>query len=534
MQRLRDDLIERRISSGAELLEANRDALESLDPAEPGGGMLLGYAAQWVDIGFAGPELIKCAVSRVPAHARPHLRMLDYVNLRLAEGMVAMSEEEFDAAIRNFEFIGTLGSELPDPLVLAISKFWIGRCLRAEGRYDDALSYTMAARDTAVQAGFEKTAAVIRVLESWLMFQKGRLGEAARVLQESEAALAGTDDYVTLGNIRSAHGRIARREGKYERALQDFERAIEFYRLRDSHHRNLARSLVNISFVKRLLAVQLQKKLDRNSARRKSHGARPGDLHPAQDRSQIERMRQEAFCELADALEIYTERRNHHGMGAAHINRGLLLLDSGELDGAASESAEAFDLGEEKHDYILMARARILQCMVENAKFEEQIEEHPDPNRHAQLADEYARDAVEFARHTQNARLLARALIWQGLTESNSFFENTETARQCCNAATALLDPNRREYVWEDLEQLRARVLETASIEPVLQEWSQGLVGKKTFQQITNEFARIVIPKVWEREGRKVSRVAQKLSVSPKKVRRILQDSGLLERRESH
>jgi hypothetical protein len=44
---------------------------------------------------------------------------------------------------------------------------------------------------------------------------------------------------------------------------------------------------------------------------------------------------------------------------------------------------------------------------------------------------------------------------------------------------------------------------------------------------LLSEFARPVIPpvipKVWEREGRKVSRVAEKLSMSPKKVRRIPQ-----------
>ena len=43
------------------------------------------------------------------------------------------------------------------------------------------------------------------------------------------------------------------------------------------------------------------------------------------------------------------------------------------------------------------------------------------------------------------------------------------------------------------------------------------------------EFAGIVIPKVWKREGRKVSRVATRLSISPKKVRRILSNAGLLE-----
>ena len=52
------------------------------------------------------------------------------------------------------------------------------------------------------------------------------------------------------------------------------------------------------------------------------------------------------------------------------------------------------------------------------------------------------------------------------------------------------------------------------------------MVDNRTFQQLTEEFARIVIPKVWEREGRKVSRVAEKLSISPKKVRRILHSRG--------
>jgi DNA-binding NtrC family response regulator len=47
---------------------------------------------------------------------------------------------------------------------------------------------------------------------------------------------------------------------------------------------------------------------------------------------------------------------------------------------------------------------------------------------------------------------------------------------------------------------------------------------------MTEEFARIVIPKVWEREDRKVARVAKKLSISPKKVRRILHSAGVSER----
>jgi hypothetical protein len=44
---------------------------------------------------------------------------------------------------------------------------------------------------------------------------------------------------------------------------------------------------------------------------------------------------------------------------------------------------------------------------------------------------------------------------------------------------------------------------------------------------MTEEFAEVVIPSVWEREGRNVSRVVAKLSISPKKVRRILGRAGL-------
>ena len=66
------------------------------------------------------------------------------------------------------------------------------------------------------------------------------------------------------------------------------------------------------------------------------------------------------------------------------------------------------------------------------------------------------------------------------------------------------------------------RVLQARPVDPLLRAWSAGVVEDKSFSQLTEEFARMVIPKVWEREGRKVSRVAARLSVSPKKVRRIL------------
>jgi DNA-binding NtrC family response regulator len=60
-----------------------------------------------------------------------------------------------------------------------------------------------------------------------------------------------------------------------------------------------------------------------------------------------------------------------------------------------------------------------------------------------------------------------------------------------------------------------------------LRKWSQGETEDYSFQQLVDRFADLIIPKVWEREGRKVSRVAKKLSISPKKVRRVLSRLGL-------
>jgi hypothetical protein len=122
--------------------------------------------------------------------------------------------------------------------------------------------------------------------------------------------------------------------------------------------------------------------------------------------------------------------------------------------------------------------------------------------------------------------LLASAYLWQGLTQCNSFFDNLEAARESYDLARGACGDTQPDSIWQDLQNLRARVLLKGSVDPSLKAWSQGAVGDKSFRQISDEFAEIVIARVWEREGRKVSRVASRLSISPKKVRRILARVG--------
>jgi tetratricopeptide (TPR) repeat protein len=522
---LRVDLAQRRISSGFDHLNGHRPLIADLRPEIPGAAVLLGLLAQWADLGYCTASEICRLLARFSPAARARLPVLEYVHLRMADALVALQGEDPPKAIEHLRFVLSFEADLEDKALTAVASFWMGRCYRMQGRYDEAAEMTQRAVALVADPGYEPMAAVMRVLESWLLFQRGKPAEASRVLADAERVLQATDDYIQLGNIYSAYGRIARREGKYELAVDYNRRAIDYYRRRDAHHPNLARCLSNLAFAERLMAQQLRNKIDADAERRRL-GAVRGTTEN-RDKQRLESLQGMALQHLAEAEEIYRRSHHRHGLGNVHSIRGSLYYDGGHLDLAEEEALAAYNLGLEKGDSILMSRGRILQCMVENARTEEGIEGE-DPHASARRAYECAVDAVACAEKTQNTRLRARAYVWMGLTLCNEFYQNSEAAREYCDRAAALLKPGTHDYVWEDLQVLRARMLRSGSVDAVLREWSQGEVHGKTFQQITEEFAQIVIPKVWEREGRKVSRVAERLSVSPKKVRRILSNLGLL------
>lgn len=526
---LKDDLVCRRVDRGMALLDEHHFLVESFDPEKENAGLLAGYLAQWVDLGFQRPSLVQEIVQRFSKPVRARLPLLDYLYLRMAEGMLAMADELKHEAIAHFDFVLSVGLDTGDRELAAIANFWKGRCLRMEGEYEEALSFAAKGIEIALQCGHRPMAAVCQVLESWLYFQKGNVKRALEILQDAEAVLSKTDDYLTLGNIHSSYGRIARRQGRYQHAIDSFATAIAFYKKRDPRHRNVARSLNNMAYVKRLIALQLRRKIDTDAARRRKAAARgraANAENKAPYRSRFEQLRKEALAELTEAAAIYQQYENHHGLGSVHVNYAYLHFDSGDLDRAEAAAKTAFELAEQKRDNILMARARMVRCMIENARVEEGIGDSTEPGAHARLAQDCAHEAVELAKHTQNRRLLAHTYIWQGLTHCNRFFDDPDSARRCYEQALMLSKDGHAENAWEDLQNLKAKVLRGGSVNPTLRAWSQGSVGDKTFQQISEEFAELVIPKVWEREGRKVSRVAARLSISPKKVRRILDRAG--------
>jgi len=526
LKELRHDLVMREVSSGVELLEQHEDLFASLDPEQRNAAAFIGCVAQWVDVGYREPGLIEQLLARVPKEKRGQLPVSDYLQLRMAEGLLALLRDHPDDALRQFDVVLSMQEEIDDKEVVAIAHFWHARCHRKKGEYDEALKRAGVGRELAQALGYPKMAAVMRVLESWLLFQKGQYREAARILDQAETVLRNSDDHITLGNIYSAHGRMVRRQGHYQEALKHFARAIEHFQKRNPQHRNLARTLANIAYVQRLVAVQIGKQIDAQRERRQ--GSKETALR-GQKQTQLrqhEELRSSAFANLDLAEKIYRHHDHHHGIGSVLENRGLLYLDVGDLDNAGAQAAQAYELGKEVNDSILMARACLLQCEVENGKLEEEIEGSTESWEHAQAARDYARQAVEAAKHTQNQRLLARAYIWRGLTSCHPDIHDIEDAKRCCELASSFLKAVDYDDLWEELQTLKQKVMPKGNIDPLLRAWSQGITGEETFQELTEQFAEIVIPKVWEKEDKKVSRVAKRLSVSPKKVRRILARAG--------
>jgi tetratricopeptide (TPR) repeat protein len=529
LAQVKDALVCRRVGEGMDLLELHRPLLTSFDPQEKNSAQFVSYLAHWVDVGFQATEPVKELVARFSKTVSASLPLRDYLYLRMARGMVAMAEESKEEAIQHFDFVLNLDQEADEKELLAVASFCKGRCLRMKGEYDQALASAVKGRMLALELGHQCMAAVMQVLESWLLFQRGDVKQAVDFLQEAEGILSHTDDYLTLGNIHSSYGRIAQRAGRYQHAIESFSEAIRQYKKRDPTHRNVARSLNNMAHVKRLIALHLRRKIDDDAARRRRAAARghaseaKGKVHY---RDRFEQLQEEALAELGEAAAIYERHENYHGLGSVHLNYGHLYLDNGDLQHAEARATTALQLAETKRDHILMARAQLLRCMIENSHVEEEIGESTEPGSHARLAQDCIRQAIEWAKQMQNRRLLAHCYIWQGLTNCNPFFDDQESARHSYDQALSLSKGEYADGVWADLQALKTRVLRGSSVNANLRAWSQGSIGNKTFREISEEFAELITVKVWEREDRKVSRVAARLSMSPKRIREILDRVG--------
>ena len=473
----------RRVSDGIAMLDKAEGAWVKLSPSEPNATRLLLLIAQWVDVGYRDHHLLDCLLLKFPIESRRRLPLEDYLRLRMVEGFRALSAEEMDVAIEILDFVLRAESGTANDHLLTVAHFWKGRAHRKKGEYELAFKEIACARERAEKSHEDAVfTSVIQIHESWLLFQKGLRKEALRLLSHAEATLKNTDHYLARGNIESARGRIVRRSGEYAKALEHFERAVAIYSAGNPNHRNLARALVNSAYVKRLLALQLRKRIDARAT--KSDQARSesklsgASVSPASTlRSRYQQLCDEAISQLRQARDIYARQGHSGGLGAVAVNSGYLHLDAGDIDLAAREAVDAYRIGHEKNDQILMARACVLQAATENAKIEEQLGEDVDIALHANHAKQFSDEALTLAKHTQNRRLLAAAYIARGMTAANDFFQEWELARQSVSEATNLVGVDENDHLLDDLADLKTRIMRASGINDTLRGWSEGMIG---------------------------------------------------------
>jgi tetratricopeptide (TPR) repeat protein len=515
LEKLNTALLHRRVREGFLLLDKFSKDIARVDRSDPNAASLLLCMAQWVDVGYRDVVFLDSLIEKFSNVQRGSMPFGDYICLRIVEGYRVFASADAASAIPIFEFILQIETGVLDPYVRTLAYFWNARAHRKQGEYELAFRNITEAKSLASTLKISKLLAVMKIHESWMLFQRGQRKDAFRLLDEAEEELKTTGHDLSLGNIASARGRFVRRSGEYGKALDYFERAVEIYSDRFPNHPNLARVLVNAAYVKRLMALDLKGK----STSGRANGAHHGRY--------LEICRQ-ALDLLQRAGEIYSYNHHQAGTGSVFVNSAYLHLDSGDIDQAEIEAEKAFLLGDETKDQILKARARTLQAAIQNEHADEEVGESPDIAMHANLARTYSEEAIDLAKLTQNKRLLAGAYITRSAIAASGFFQDWETAKQFATMAGDLLSRDDRDHLSRELGQLKARILRATGIDEMLRAWSEGIVSNKTFQQITEEFAEIVIPKVWMREGRKISRVAAQLSMSPKKVRRILSNTNLL------
>ncbi|HYL39154.1 MAG TPA: tetratricopeptide repeat protein [Bryobacteraceae bacterium] len=530
IKRLRDSVFLRRIEEATEWLQPRRQQVLSLKPTDHNAAKTVGYLSQLVDSGCIHHDIVKELVARFSGASLGTLPLSDYIHLKLAEGVAGSTAENTEDAINHFDFVISLREDvILDDGLLALAHFWKGRCKRKQGKYTAALDCVKKAQELAVALGLHALLAVIQVLEGFLYFDQERLDEASAILRQAESVLRETDDVMMLGNIHSGYGRIALCAGRYDQALTHLASAMDWFAKRAPAHRNIARSLVTGAHARRLISLYAARKIDAEAVERRGVGqADPSGVKSAiVSRRRLDELRTEALSNLAQAEEISRPRSEGRLLGLARLTRGFLCLDIGDLEHAGIEATAAYDLIP-KADRLSIARVRILQSMVESAKYEEGIDERQNATPRILRAQNYAKEALACARETEDRRLTARAYMCYGLTMCAEPFADPESARECYEEASKYFNSAHRDYLWPDYQAFKAKVLNRGgSVDVRFQKWSRGLTDGESFHQMVQEFADIIIPKVWEREGRKISRVATTLSISPKKVRRVLGRLGL-------
>jgi tetratricopeptide (TPR) repeat protein len=528
---LREEVLHCRRVRALNWVKHREHLLRSVDPSHPNTPALIGYLAQWADSAGSLAENVAQLLNRIPAPDRALLPLGSYLSLRFAEGVVNFVLGKPDCG--DIDFVITVASSgcVAGELRM-LAHLWKAEIARQKGDLNLAAFHARQSNQMAWQSEHPALAARAQAIEALSMLDHGS-PHALESLRQAEVVLTQSEDSLWVGRVQEGFGRAAMDEGRYQSALEHFTSAKDLFDHCCEPHAELGYAWLGMARAQRLTAARLAGAIDASAeVRRRSLRSETVEAQASNgpSRQRLEQLRGLALSALAEAEAVFWHITDERATELVALERIALWTDCGDLQRAAEHAHECFVCGKRRKDGLFMAQVRLLQSRIERTCCEEGL--GPDVTHHAQCAYEYAKEALVLAlecgaKPCVKRRLLAGAYVSQGLVLMNELFHNTEGARECCHAASEHLVPTERDELWDEYQKLTTKTLHSRSLDSKLRKWAEGLPEGKSFQQITEEFAEMVIPAVWAREGKNISRVVTRLSISPKKVRRILTRVGL-------
>jgi tetratricopeptide (TPR) repeat protein len=448
----------RDVPAASTFLKRHTREVGGLRPGVPGHAGALDQLARWTDFDTSYIAVVKKLLPSFQKKASA-MTLVDAAHVANSAGLIALHAGDFTEAIREFEFAALVGDRVKDPDLQTTSKYCIARAHWKRSEYREALRLNAQALQAAEHLANPPSTAVIWMLDAWLHFLMGEHERAVERLQNAATILNKTKDFINHGNIKSFEARLARRRGDYESALTFLNDAIIAYSKADPNHRNVARSHVNMAFLKRLRA-----------------------LDGAADAADL---RAEAFRHLDDAARLYANSASGRarGLGKVHCTRALLQFDEGRKTTALEEAGKAYDIGFAASDQLIMADAQTIQAKI--------LWSVPGEEE-GQRAHHLAAAAVTYAEATDNKRAVARAHLHLGLAYLHEPFFDPDMANRHFDVAHEQLITGESDYLRSEIRSARALAATYSRDAGVVVRLTRGeLAG--TLQQILVPIANRII-----------------------------------------
>jgi tetratricopeptide (TPR) repeat protein len=467
----------------------------------------LDYVVRCLDLDWSLIPIVERVFPLVQTNGDLTLSARAHVDI--AEGLLHFHRSRYDQARLSFDTAALVAARIPNADLHSIALYYQARVLWRKAEYRAAFELAERAKELAAQCNLRLRVALIALLQGWLQFLLGNFDSADALVEQTERAVAGTNDHLTNGDVQSYKGRRARQSGDLDDAIRFFKNAIVEYERFDVNYRNIARCHQNIAYVMHL------------RVRRTVEAETAANRH--QTRVQSEKDRREGIDHSKEAERLYTmfPERTRRRLAKVLNDRALLLYDASLWDDAYLLAQKSVQLaaggdtggaGQDDADKVTLADAKIIACM---AALE--LDSLP-------AAVRFAREAVDLVRPTENRRVRARAAIWLG--NALLRLDNPLEAQELWRTAVSELGPERRQrssydYLLKDLAQLGDAIdkWEKRTGDPTVVHLKSSDILGFTLQAVQDRVASAVIRHIYELNKQNISATAKDLGVGHMRVR---------------